>query len=210
MISAFAKRVGTEIMRTWRSSVGRLLVVLHAALMVIALANKGPADPTGANELQQISQFGFSMDYSYFAGRQIHLNYESPLMQVLILADLPSDFGCIAVALPVSWLSDTIWASKDTRASSATPWRTSLFVLSYRTAAWLLLAASVQWLIVGSWLQRSLRRRDGREPRAIAWLDRHLWRVVAAVVVASAVVVPIVYHNAVLGLRAMEGAATGK
>jgi hypothetical protein len=182
--------VSAAIRRAWHSSIGRVFCALHVALLLIAIANKGPADPAGAQALEELFASGGGASWTYFAGREFHLNYESLLMIAVTLGNMPAllltDFGII---LPLGWLSERLY-----------PWQPSIYVASYINAAVMLVAGSCQWLLVGSWIQAVLERRGQRYQRILVWAERHQWGLVAGIGGGVVVVIPIVYVRAVLWL----------
>jgi hypothetical protein len=176
--------------RISRSEIGLLVAVLHAGLFVIAVANMGPADPVRAAGLQQQIQSGGWSSGTYFAGRAFHYYYESLLLKTVLLLDLPMSF----VAMQVTW---PLWSSFT---------YLGLYAQSYVAAGLTLLAASVQWFIVGHAMQVWFARRPGRRQRSVAWLARHTRHAVIAILVVTVIVVPLVHQTAVARFeRAIRG-----
>ena len=182
--------VSAAIRRACQSSIGRVFFAVHVALLLTAIANKGPADPAGAQSLEELFASGGGASWTYFAGREFHLNYESLLMIAVMLGDMPAllvtDFGII---MPLGWLSERLYS-----------WQPSIYVASYLDAALVFVAGSCQWLLVGSWIQAVLERRGQRYQRILVWAERHHWGLVAGIAGGLAVVIPIVYVRAVLWL----------
>ena len=121
-----------------RSRFGWLLVCLHAAWFFVAIANMSPPAPGFGAFLDG----GGRSSATLLAGRPFHWHYESLLLKSLFLADLPSILAMVPVNLVVLL--------------PLTPLHLGFYVISYLTAAIWLLGASVQWLVVGSWLEQRI------------------------------------------------------
>ena len=104
-----------------------------------------PPNPELGEYLDGLRESGGWASTTLLAGRPFHLHYESALLKAVFLADMPALIFCVALGLmmfPFSLLLGEPPA----------------FVGSYIAAAVLLVAASLQWLLVGYWIQRGLRR----------------------------------------------------
>jgi hypothetical protein len=163
---------------------------LHGSLFLIAIANMGPADPHGAAGLQQLLESGGWADWTYFAGRNFHLYYESALLRFLFYADLPGAAAAAVVSRPLWYLTTHL----------------SLYTQSYLAAAVVLLGASAQWFLVGYRLQVWLVHSGGWRGHAVQWAARHVRHGVIAIIVVTCVVVPVVHQQAVVRYeRAIHG-----
>ena len=182
-----------SLLRAWHSPVGRVFVALHAALFVIAVANKGPADRAEVEALQQM--FGGRGDWTYFAGHEFHLSYESYLMFAVMVADIPAVLASAILSVPVGWVLDPLHL-----------WEPSIYVGSYLVAIVELLAASCQWLLVGSWVQAILNGGGQREQRLVEWVHEHQWALIGGIGGGAVVVIPLVYVRATLWLIELRAA----
>jgi hypothetical protein len=123
-----------------------LFACLHAALFFLAIANMSPPSPAFADYLDN----GGSSTAALLAGRPFHFHYESALLQLLLLADLPSMLVEALLALLSLPLLMNIQVGH--------------YVGSYFGAGLLLLIATFQWLAVGKSVQ--------------TWLSSKSWGVV--------------------------------
>jgi hypothetical protein len=131
-----ARRIAT-------SRLGQLLFVAHLCLVLYLFSQKPVAEHDPNNCIPQ-SQWGW--DYVLIAGRPFHWHYESALMKVISVLDLPAGFISSILYAPVSYLNPNI----------------CVHTASWIEAVLLLLCASAQWLLLGFILERLLFR--GRKP----------------------------------------------
>src|SRR5690242_7201410 len=79
-----------------RSRVGWIVALLHGAWFCLAIANMSPPEPEFGEFLDQ----GGGSSATLLAGRPFHFTYESLLLKLLILGDVPA----IIAILPLSAL----------------------------------------------------------------------------------------------------------
>src|SRR5215471_14145613 len=112
-----------------------LFACLHAAWFFLAIANMSPPSPALANFLDS----GGSSTAALFAGRPFHFHYEAALLQLLVLADLPSMLVETLLGLMLLPLLVNIPIGH--------------YVGSYFGASFLFLIATFQWLVIGRSVQ---------------------------------------------------------
>jgi len=126
-VPAICARIARFLSETIRSRLAWLIVFLHAAWFLLAIANMSPP----------------SRDFEHFegstvailAGRPFHFHYESLCLKILTLLDLPSSLASIPFAilfLPFFKL-----------------FHLDLYEGSYVGACILLAMSSLQWLTIG-------------------------------------------------------------
>jgi hypothetical protein len=124
-----------------KSRLAWLFAALHAAWFLLAIANMSPPSPALADFLDS----GGSSTAAMFAGRPFHFHYEAALLQLLVLADLPSMLVQALVGLMLLPLLTNIHIGH--------------YVGSYFGAGFLLLIATFQWLVIGRSVQTWLITR---------------------------------------------------
>jgi len=115
------------------SRVGQLLLVVHLCLVVYGFAQKPVLGPGSIPCVEQPSSA------ILLAGRSYHFHYESDLIKAVTILDLPaltvgSFPGALLSYLPVCAYADS--------------WIRGVVILTM---------ASIQWLLVGCFLQKSYR-----------------------------------------------------
>jgi hypothetical protein len=156
-----------------RSRLGWLLVCLHAAWFFLAIANMSPPAPDSATFLDEDG----GSSATVLAGRPFHFEYESPILKLLIVVEVPS----ILAMVPLSFVMPLL----------ATRFHLGFYQLSYVSAVILLFASSCQWLLVGEKVDQWLAcTRWGNWPRH----QIHRWfrYLIAAIIIATLVMTPIV------------------
>ena len=113
------------------SRVGHLLLIVHLCLVVYAFAQKP--------SYSDIPCTGSAFDSSLLAGRYYHFHYESTLMKTLTFLDIPS------IALGSS------------AASLLSPFKFCVYTASWIEGLLILTFASLQWLLIGFFLQEIYR-----------------------------------------------------
>lgn len=182
MTTLFAK-LSRFLREAAQGRLGWLLVCLHAAWFFLAIANMSPPSP-GLGAF--LDRGGWS-SATLLAGRPFHFAYESVVLKLLILADMPAMIAVIPISLLLAPVSKLL--------------QLSFYSGSYVSAGVLLFGASCQWLLVGRGLQRWLKsRRWGR------WVHRQLQQyfvaVVAVILIATSILAPIVNERSrSLGFR---------
>jgi hypothetical protein len=138
-------RFSMQILRRSNSLFGLVLAGVHAVVLIALIASKDPlphAPPCAVNtDCLDYWQFAST---SLIAGRSFHLSYETPLIQFLMVADLPGVLaGSIALLIPKLLLMSI-----------------AVEAISYLDAfAWILFGSG-QWWSIGGYLHRL---RSGRE-----------------------------------------------
>ena len=130
-VAPIFSKLGRILAESIRSRLAWLLVSLHAAWFLLAIANMSPPSPELANYLEH----GGGSSASILAGRPFHYEYESLFSKLLLLSDLPSELASIPVALLLLPLLKLF--------------HVGLYDGSYIGAAILTAMGSLQWLIVG-------------------------------------------------------------
>jgi hypothetical protein len=156
-----------------RSRLGWLLVCLHAAWFLLAIANMSPPAPGLGAFLDQ----GGGSSATLLAGRPFHFEYESLFLKLLILSDLPSMLAMVPLSFALMLLPDAF--------------HLGLYQGSYLGATVLLFGASCQWLLVGNELNEWLVRKGW-----CSWPREQIHRwfrfLVAAIVITTLIMTPIV------------------
>lgn len=150
-----------------------LFASLHAAWFFLAIANMSPPSPALADFLDN----GGSSTAALLAGRPLHLHYESTLLQLLVLADLPS----MLVGALLALLSLPLLVSI----------QVGHYVGSYFGAGLLLLIATFQWLVVGKSAQTWLSSTSWGAA-FLRTLDRRFTIAVILILLVTVVSVPMV------------------
>jgi len=162
---------------------GWILACLHAAWFLLAIANMSPPSPGLGEYLDK----GGGSSATLLAGRPFHFHYESLVLRLVILVDMPA----LLAMVPLSFLELPLLKL----------FRLSFYYCSYSSAALLLFGASCQWLLIGNRLQQRLESaRWGR------WINQqlHQWFVViiTVILVATLILVPIINERSrSLGFR---------
>ena len=155
------------------SRLGWLLACFHAGWFFIAIAQMSPPSP-GMGAF--FDQGGWS-SATLFAGRPFHFHYESLVLKLLILADLPSAFAMLPLDLVLASFLKLL--------------HFGFYVGSYLSAVLVLFGATCQWLLVGSKGERWLASRTWG-----TWPCRqvHRWSgiLIAIIVIATFVLTPVI------------------
>jgi phosphate starvation-inducible membrane PsiE len=129
-ILRFIKRAATN-------RLGQLLIIIHLILVVYDFARKRPLS-VGCDFKEG------EWDFSVIADRIVHFHYESVILKIIFVLDLPALFLSVVFTPLRYFLYPHICA----------------YSQSWIEAGILLTCASIQWLLVGyflTWLFRSLR-----------------------------------------------------
>lgn len=135
-----------------RSRVGWLLVVIHFCLLVYDFSqqDKIPADAERGGLIPSAGEV-------IIAERFIHWHYEPLLLKVIVLLDLPSLIVTGYISTPFVALAARLFPQP------------SLHFESWIVAVILLFGTSVQWLLIGYWMEvitKTLwRTRNSQLPR---------------------------------------------
>jgi hypothetical protein len=125
-----------------RSRLAWIVVALHGAWFLIAVANLAPPSPEFARRLDN----GEIWMTALFAGRPSHFQYDPLAFQLLTLAGLPAMLASLPLAL-------ILWPV-------LSPFGTGHFVGSYVGAALFFIVASAQWLFIGRLVERILESKQ--------------------------------------------------
>src|SRR5258707_3601978 len=155
------------------SRLGWLFVCLHAAWFFLAIANMSPPSPALADFLDK----GGSSTATIFAGRPFHFHYESALLQLLVLADVPS----MLVEALLGLVSFPLLMNV----------RLGHYLGSYLGAGLLLLIATFQWLVLGKSVQTWLSSRSWGAV-FLRTFTRYFAATVAFILLVAIVSVPLV------------------
>lgn len=120
--------------RIMRSRLGLVLAGVHLCLVLVAFWMKG-------ENKHEIELFPITL----IAGRSIHWGYETLLLRLLILLDIPA----LILSQPIGWL---LLPGRLLPGMSSLAW-------SWIGPAILLCATSAQWWLIGYLIQRLLLRR---------------------------------------------------
>ena len=94
-VSAIFTKYHRFLAEASRSRLAWLLVFLHAAWFLLAIANMSPPSRDFAHFLEHVE----GSDVTTFAGRPFHFHNESLPLQILSLFDLPSSLAAIPLAI---------------------------------------------------------------------------------------------------------------
>src|SRR5262245_39515026 len=121
------------VKKALRSSFAWLFVCLHASWFLLAVANMSPP----SRDLASILDSGVWSSAALLAGRPFHFTYESMFLKALLLLDLPALLIAGVVLAPIRVLFPSL----------------GHYVDSYFAAGEWLLAGSLQWLVLGAFLE---------------------------------------------------------
>lgn len=128
--------------------VGQILLILHLSLVIFAFIQKPPVRRAESNVVRQAGEFESSS--VLLAGRGFHWHYESSLLKFLAFVDIPGLLLSLLIGLilvPIFYFLPPIGAYDE----------------SWFTAGLLLLGTSIQWQIIGFWLEQVVRRRKNSD-----------------------------------------------
>jgi len=176
-------RFGAFLRNAGRSHLGWLLACLHAAWFLLSIANMSPPSPGFGRFLDHVGGSSATL----LAGRPFHFAYESLFLKLLILADMPSTLAMVPMSLVLF--------------VCLKPLHLGFYFASYLTAALVLVGATCQLLVVGSYVERWLALRVWG-----SWLRLHIHRwsslIIAIIVIATLVLAPVVNERSrSLGFR---------
>ena len=155
-----------------RSRLAWLVVSLHAAWFLLAIANMSPPSREVANFIEQFS----GSTVAILAGRPFHFAYESLFLQLLTVLDLPSMFASIPVGLLLSPLLKLF--------------HLGLYEGSYVGAGIQIAMGSLQWLLVGRRFEVWFgSRRWGMS--ALQRINRHFVTLTVLILLLTAISVPL-------------------
>jgi len=133
------KAIQDFVRRVAGSRIGLLLALVHFCLIVYGFAQKQPVELGGDGPFDITRAGGVSI----IAGRAFHLTYESTLLKVIFLLDLPGSLLALLMSLPFMWIFN----------------EASIHVRSWIGAVILLIGTSIQWWLVGHGLRCLWNRR---------------------------------------------------
>ena len=149
-VSAIFTKYRRFLAEASRSRLAWLLVFLHAAWFLLAIANMSPPSRDFAHLLEHSE--GSSV--TIFAGRPFHFHYESLSLQLLTLFDLPSSLASIPLAILLFPFLKLL--------------HVGMYEGSYIAAAILFVMSSLQCLIIGKLADDWLSSR----PKGVSTLRR--------------------------------------
>jgi hypothetical protein len=117
------------VRRAAGSRIGVLLAFIHFCLVVYGFAQKQPVELGGDGRFDISRAAGVSI----IAGRAFHWHYESTLLKVIILLDLPGALLAFLMSLPLTLIF----------------YGASMQVQSWIEAVIFLIGTSIQWWLVG-------------------------------------------------------------
>ncbi len=133
---AIANRLAQFVRACTTTRVGWILVSIHAVWFYLGVRSMGPPSRNAAALLDNMQ----GADWTLFAGRTFHFTYQSWILKSLILADLPSMLveavGGLLTA-PISFFVHI-----------------GTYEGSYVSALVFWAGGSLQWLIIGHFLQK--------------------------------------------------------
>jgi len=172
-VAVSLRKVGQLLAEANRSRLAWLVCSLHAACYLLAIASMSPPSREVANFIQQFS----GSTVAILAGRPFHFAYESLLLQLLFLFDLPSMFASIPLGLLLSPLLKLF--------------HVGLYEGSYVGAGISIAMGSLQWLLVGRLAEVWLgSRRWGMV--VLQRTNRHFITLTILILLVTAVSVPLV------------------
>jgi hypothetical protein len=127
---------------------GLLLAFVHFCLVVYGFAQKEPVELGGDGPFDITRHAGVSI----IAGRAFHWYYESTLLKVIFLFDLPGRLLALLMNLPFALVF----------------YGASIQVQSWITAVILLIGTSIQWLLVGYGLRCLWNQRKLNDPTEVS------------------------------------------
>jgi hypothetical protein len=156
-----------------RSPFAWLIVSIHAAWFVLAIANMSPPWPQLGDRIDR----GLYSSATLLAGRPFHLEYESLWLKALVLMDLPSWIASVRFGLLLAPLLATM--------------HVGFYRGSYVGASLILIVSSLQWLFFG-YLVEPRFQLDRRCAVSRQRLNRIFLVVAAFVLLLTAVAAPLV------------------
>lgn len=132
----FRRRASMFLRGCAASRLGWLLACAHAVWFYFGIQSMGPPSRAGADFLNSVQ----GADWTFFAGRPFHYEYQSWILKSLILADIPA----MLVGSFFSLLLSPFWLLR----------HIGIYEGSYIGAAFLFVLATGQWLVVGYRLQK--------------------------------------------------------
>jgi hypothetical protein len=169
---AIFTKLGRLLAGSIQSRLAWLLVFIHAAWFLLAIANMSPPSPGLANYIEH----GGGSSASILAGRPFHYEYESLFSKLLLLSDLPSALASIPVALFLLPLFKLF--------------QVGLYEGSYIGAGILLAMGSLQWLIAGKFANGWLRSRSWGAS-ILQRINRHFVLLTTLILLFTAVSAPL-------------------
>lgn len=155
-----------------RSRLAWLIVLLHAAWFLLAIANMRPPSRESANVIEHFT----GSTESILAGRPFHYSHESFSLQMLMLLDLPSWLASVPLGLLVSPVLTVL--------------HVGTYAGSYVGAVIVFLMSSLQWLIMGKFAHGWLRSR-ALGVSTLRWIDRHFLMLTVLILLITTISAPL-------------------
>lgn len=147
-----------------------LIACAHATWFLLAVANMSPPNPALADFLDK----GGWSSATLFAGRPFHFHYESIVLKLLLLCDMPSMLVSGIALTPLVRL-----------------FHLRFYYVSFFDAGLFLVVATMQWLFIGNFIHDSLQQR--RWGSALTgFLRRHFIGIVVLIAVFTVLTAPMV------------------
>lgn len=130
------------------SRVGQILFILHLSLVIFDFGHKPPVRRAESNVVRRAGELQSSS--VLLAGRGFHWHYESSLLKFLVLVDIPGlllSFLIGLILVPIFYVFLPLGA----------------YDASWFTAGIFLLGTSIQWQVIGFWLEQVVRRRKNAD-----------------------------------------------
>ena len=128
------------------SRVGWVLVIVHSVWFFAMLKAMGPPSRAAADFRDSFQ----GADWTLFAGRYFHFAYEPVIVKILLFLDLPG----LLIALVLDICVSPIVAMA----------HLGTFAASYVSAGEFLVAGSLQWIVIGRWLEMRWQPKSASTP----------------------------------------------
>jgi hypothetical protein len=138
------KAIQDFVRRVAAIRIGLLLAFVHFCLVVYGFAQKQPVELGGDGPFDITRHAGVSI----IAGRAFHWYYESTLLKVISLLDLPGRLLAFLMGMPFALIF----------------YGASIQVQSWVTAVILLIGTSIQWWLIGYALSFLWNQRNSKIP----------------------------------------------
>src|ERR1041384_2959499 len=134
-------RLSTFLRNTARSRIAWVFATIHMAWFFLAISTMSAPNPRFAALLETVQGSSTTL----FAGRPFHFLYESIVMKLLILGDLPAMIAVIPIGLLLAPFRRLL--------------HLNLYLGSYIGAALLLLIGTIQWMIIGKVVEVQIKAK---------------------------------------------------
>jgi hypothetical protein len=137
-----------EIIKNCNNRTGIGLAIVHAIILTVLILAKTPLPPPEPCPPKEFCFDAWNANHagvSIIAGRTVHLEYEAPILQFLMIADIPGNLvGAVGMLIP--WqLMKVVSLSKQTE--------------SYIAGINWIIFGSLQWWLIGTLIEIKLNRK---------------------------------------------------